>query len=79
MEILKYSEKIPNRLWIYYVKCVTCVIGTPAEVEELKKEFPNQLYEGCGLESLSEIAKIICYFIAKDPDKIGRASCRERV
>lgn len=68
MEILKYSEKIPNRLWIYYVKCVTCVIGTPAEVEELKKEFPNQLYEGCGLESLSEIAKIICYFIAKDPD-----------
>ena len=68
VEILKSANKVPKRLWLFYPVIVQTVIGTDKDVEELQKEFPGKIYEGYGIDSLSDICKIVCYFIAKDPE-----------
>ena len=67
-EVLKTCMNVPVKMWEHFPTLITSFIGTDEEQAELKKEFPDQLYEGFGNESLSEISKLICIYISKDPE-----------
>jgi hypothetical protein len=67
-EIIKNSNVIPNKMWEYFIPLITSVIGTDEELEDFKKEYPNQIYEGNGFDSINSICKLIKIYIAKDPN-----------
>jgi hypothetical protein len=66
--ILKYGDTIPKHVWKFYVPLVESVIGSEEELEDFKKEFPNQVFTGNGYESILDIVKLVCNFIAKEPN-----------
>lgn len=66
--ILKYGNSIPNHVWKFYIPLVESVIGSEEELNDFKKEFPNQVFNGNGYESILDIAKLVSIFIAKDPN-----------
>ena len=65
-EIIKNSNSISKKIWNYFIPLVTSVIGTEEELKEFKKEFPNQIYEGFGFDSINRISKILKIFIFKE-------------
>ena len=67
--ILKYGNTIPEHLWKFFIPLIESVTGSEEDLIEFKKEFPDQIYNGNGSESLLDISKIISAFIAKDPNK----------
>ena len=67
-EIVKNSNLIPIKIWDYFIPLITSVIGTDEELENFKIEYPNQIYEGNGFDSINSIAKIIKLYISKDPN-----------
>ena len=67
-EIIKNSNVLPNKMWEYFIPLITSVIGTDEELEDFKKEYPNQIYEGNGFDSINSICKLIKIYIAKDPN-----------
>jgi len=67
-EIIKNSNKISKKIWNYFIPLITSVIGTEEELNKFKKEFPNQIYEGFGFDSINNIIKILKIFIFKDPN-----------
>ena len=67
-EVLKTCVTIPPKMWEHFPTIVNSFIGSEEEQAELKKEFPNQLFEGFGRESLGPISKLMCIYISKDPD-----------
>jgi len=66
--ILKYGDTIPKHVWKFYVPLVESVIGSEEELEDFKKEFPNQVFTGNGYESILDVVKLVCNFIAKEPN-----------
>ena len=66
--ILKYGNTIPKHVWKFYVPLVESVIGSEEELEDFKKEFPNQVFTGTGYESILDVVKLVCNFIAKEPN-----------
>ena len=66
--ILKYSDTFPNHVWKFFIPLVESIIGSKEELDEFKKEFPNQIFSGQGYDSLLDISKIISIFIAKEPN-----------
>lgn len=62
---VKYPNKISQRSWSYFPDIIESVLGNEKEITEFKKDFPNQTYEGCGYESLSDITNIIYNMIVK--------------
>ena len=67
-EIVKNSNIIPIKIWDYFIPLITSVIGTDEELENFKTEYPNQIYEGNGFDSINSITKIIKLYISKDPN-----------
>ena len=67
-EIVKNSNLIPIKIWDYFIPLITSVIGTDEELENFKIEYPNQIYEGNGFDSINSITKIIKLYISKDPN-----------
>ena len=65
---LNNCQKIPNHIWNYFVPLIESVIGSEEELSEFRKEYPNQIFTGVGYESILDIIKIICIYIAKDPN-----------
>ena len=49
--ILKYSNTIPNHVWKFFIPLVESIIGSKEELDEFKKEFPNQIFSGQGYRS----------------------------
>ena len=66
--IIKYGNTIPNHVWKYFIPLIESIIGSKEELDEHKKEFPNQIFVGQGNESLIDITKIVSIFIDKDPN-----------
>ena len=66
--VLKYGNTIPNHIWKFFIPLIESVIGSKEELDEFKKEFPKQIFIGHGYESILDIAKLVCIFIAKDPN-----------
>ena len=67
-EIIKNANVFPIKMWEYFIPLITSVIGTDEDLEEFKKEYPNQIYEGNGFDSINSICKLIKIYIAKDPN-----------
>ena len=65
-EIIKNSNSISKKIWNYFIPLITSVIGTEEELNKFKKEFPNQIYEGFGFDSINSISKLLKRFIFKD-------------
>jgi len=66
--IIKYGNTIPNHVWKFFIPLIESIIGSKEELDEHKKEFPNQIFVGQGNESLIDITKIVSIFIDKDPN-----------
>ena len=72
-EILKLSSNLkttPNHcmhVYKFYIPLIETVIGTEAELAEFRKNFKNQVFTGAGYESVFDVAKIVCKYIANDP------------
>ena len=69
-EVLKNS---PNKnsfyhIYKFFIPLIQTVIGTEEELAEFKKSFPNHVFNGQGYESILDIAKLVCMYIAKDPN-----------
>ena len=64
--ILKYGNVIPNHIWKFFIPLIESVIGSQEELNDFKKEFPNKVFIGQGFESILDISKLVCIFIAKD-------------
>ena len=60
--------KLSKKMWNYFIPIISSVIGTNADLEEFKKRFPNQIYEGYGFDYISTISKTVCMYIIKDPE-----------
>ena len=69
-EVLKCSPKNNTFYHIYkfFIPLVQTVIGTEKELAEFRQSFPNQVFTGQGFESILDVAKIVCKYIAKDPN-----------
>ena len=69
-EILKDSP-IPNpntHVLKFFIPLIQSVIGTEEELNEFKNNFKGQVFEGQGYESILDVSKIVCTYIAKDPN-----------
>ena len=65
LTMVKGPKVVSQSIWQYYTDILETVIGDEKEVESFKKEFPNQIYEGFGYESLHEVNNIIAQIIVK--------------
>ena len=72
--ILSECNKVPNNLWNYFIPLIETVIGTKEDRKEYEENMKNKktniVFEGCGFDSISEIANILCKFISKDPNNL---------
>jgi len=73
-EIIKKSNNLPSKMWEFFIPLITSVIGTDEDLEEFKKEYPNQIYEGNGFDSINSICKLIKIYIAKEPNTFINSS-----
>ena len=70
-EILKLSPNPQTYLHIlkFFIPLIQTAIGTDAEIEEFyQKHNKNQVFCGQGFESILDLARIVCIYIAKDPN-----------
>ena len=68
-EILNLSP-IPNphtHIYKFFIPLIQSVIGTEEEINDFKNNFKNQVFTGAGFDSILDLAKLICTYIAKDP------------
>ena len=68
-EILNLSP-IPNphtHIYKFFIPLIQSVIGTEEEINDFKNNFKNQVFTGAGFDSIFDLAKLICTYIAKDP------------
>ena len=68
-DILKYSEKSNSyyHIFKFFIPLIQTVIGTEEDLAEFHESYPNQIFNGQGFESILDIGRIVCYYIAKDP------------
>jgi len=65
LTLVKYSTLPSKRCWDFYPELLETVVGNETEVLNFKKDFPDNLYEGIGYESINDIVKIILQMILK--------------
>ena len=69
-EILIHSPS-PNthrHILKFFIPLIESVIGTEEELAEFKNNFKNQIFVGQGYESILDVSKLVCTYIAKDPN-----------
>jgi len=62
---VKYPNSISQNSWQFYPLLLESVLGDSNEIANFKKDFPDQTYEGCGYESIHEIAQVMIQMIIK--------------
>ena len=72
-EILKLTSDLkttPNHclhVYKFFIPLIETVTGTEAELAEFREKFKNQVFVGAGYESVLDVAKLVCNYIANDP------------
>ena len=71
-EVLKHST-IPNsyeHILKFFIPLIQTVTGTEEELAKFNNTCPGQVFYGQGFESILDLSRLICVYIAKDPNII---------